>query len=99
VNFCENSFGNTGDPNSENSCHQVDNPELLHHLTGDEWNHNVMWLLDISCGSFIYTRTDGNKALKEIYFLLPVWVQWEWVVLGTIVSELINLNMHNQTPA
>jgi len=37
-------------------------------------------------------------ALGAIYFLLPVPVQQEWVVLGTIVSELINLNIHNQPP-
>jgi hypothetical protein len=42
---------------------------------------------------------DGNKSLGEIYFLLPVQVQQEKVVLGTIVSELINLNMQDQPPA
>jgi hypothetical protein len=36
-----------------------------------------------------------TKPLERFSFLLPVQVQQEWVVLGTIVSELINLNMHN----
>jgi hypothetical protein len=38
---------------------------------------------------------DENKALGEIIVLLPVQVQQEWVVSGTIISELINLNMHD----
>jgi hypothetical protein len=43
---------------------------------------------------------DGNKALGEISFvLLPVHIQQEWVVLGTIASGLINLNMHDGPPA
>jgi hypothetical protein len=51
--------------------------------------------MDGSRGSFVFTGMDGNEALGEIFFLLPVRVQQEWVVSGTIVSELINLNMHN----
>jgi hypothetical protein len=52
--------------------------------------------MDGSRGSFVFTRMDENEALGEIFFFATCMrVQQEWVVSGTIVSELINLNMHN----
>jgi hypothetical protein len=36
-----------------------------------------------------------TRSSERFSFLLPVRVQLEWVVSGTIVSELINLNMHD----